>query len=289
MSTRDNHHSETAGRRRFLRSLTVAGLAGSMLTQEAGAAAPPAEPAKPIPPGVLGFAGRGPGRLKIAMLVHPRMVMQDLIGPLTVFNLMRCEIHLVWKDTSPVSTELGLTVTPTTRFADCPGELDVLFAPGGLEGTIEVMDDPEVISFMADRGRNARYVTSDCTGSLVLGAAGLLRGFRVASHWTVRDQLALLGATPVYERVVQDRNRISGGGVTAGIDFGLTLAAVLRSQEVAETIQLAIEYAPAPPFNAGAPETAPKAVYEGLAKRRGAVIEQAREKATRIGQTLRQS
>ena len=207
---------------------------------------------------------------KIAMLVHPKMVAQDLIGPWTVFNLMRgSEIHRVWKDLEPVSTEIGLPITPTTTFMDCPEDLDVLFVPGGLEGSIMMMEDDEVLEFLADRGQRARYVTSDCTGSLVLGAAGLLQGYNATGHWYIRDHLALLGTTPVNERVVIDRNRITGGGVTAGIDFGLTLAALLRGEEIAKHYQLILEYAPAPPFNAGTPETAPKSAYDHIMAGRG--------------------
>lgn len=221
---------------------------------------------------------------KIAMLVHPKMVAQDLIGPWTVFNLMRgSEIHRVWKNLDPVSTELGLPVPPTTTFADCPADLDVLFVPGGLDGSIMMMDDAEVLEFLADRGQRARYVTSDCTGALVLGAAGLLRGYRATGHWYIRDDLVHLGAIPVNQRVVIDGNRITGGGVTAGIDFGLTLAALLRGEEFAQHYQLVLEYAPAPPFNAGTPETAPKSAVEHIMMGRGPTIEIAREKAIRIG------
>ncbi len=118
---------------------------------------------------------------------------------------MRCEIHLVWKNREPIMTEVGLPIAPTTVFGDCPDNLDVLFAPGGLDGTIAAMGDPEVLQFLADRGRTARYVTSDCTGSLVLAAAGLLRGYKATSHWSVRDHLALMGATPVHDRIVANR------------------------------------------------------------------------------------
>ena len=236
--------------------------------------------------GVLGHAGAGPNKPKIAMLVHPKMVLQDLVGPMTVFNVMHSEIHLVWKNLDPVSTDLGLPITPTTTFDQTPKDLDVLFIPGGLSGSIALMDDREVLDFLADRGKRARYVTSVCTGSLVLGAAGLLRGYEATGHWYIRDHLALMGAKPVNDRVVHDRNRITGGGVTAGIDFGLTLAALLRSEEDAKRYQLVIEYAPAPPFNAGLPETAPVAAYERIKKGRGPVIEQAREKAARIGKTF---
>lgn len=233
--------------------------------------------------GVLGHAGAGPNKPKIAMLVHPKMVMQDLIGPMTVFNVMHSEIHLVWKNLEPVSTDIGIPVTPTTTFEDTPKDLDVLFVPGGLSGSIALMGDKEVLDFLADRGERAKYVTSVCTGALVLGAAGLLNGYKATGHWYIREHLELMGATTVNERVVQDRNRITGGGVTAGIDFGLTLASILRSEADAKRYQLVIEYAPAPPFNAGLPETAPKAAYDRIMKGRGPVIEKARKMAEKIG------
>lgn len=282
--------SNSADRRDFLKSLTMAGLTACLATQSAmvSAAAPPAggQPS-PSPFGRLGAAAAGPDRPKIAMLVHPDFVLQDLLGPLTVFNLLRCETHLVWKNREPVMTEVGLPITPTTAFRDCPTNLDVLFAPGGLPGTIAAMEDPEVLQFFRDQGRTARYVTSVCTGSLLLGAAGLLRGYKATSHWAVRDYLPLMGATTVNDRVVHDRNRITGGGVTAGIDFGLTLAALLRSQEEAQGIQLIIEYAPAPPFNAGTPETAPKAVLDRIVASGGPRNERARQTAMRVGATLK--
>ena len=220
----------------------------------------------PMPPGTM-LPGRKP---KVAMLIYPRMVMLDLIGPQTVLNIAQCEIHLVWKDKTPVATELGLTVTPTTTFSECPKDIDVLFVPGGILGTTACMKDPEVVAFLADVGSRARYVTSVCTGALVLGAAGLLKGYRAATLWAVMDLLPILGAIPVHERVVIDRNRMTGGGVTAGIDFGLVLAAQLRGREVAERVQLTIEYAPRPPFNAGSPETAsPTLVAKARAGRAG--------------------
>lgn len=269
-------------RRHFLQAVTATGVASLIAPARAAAQTAPA-----IPAGTLGFGGRGPDRPKVAMLVHPRMIMQDLIGPLTVLNILRCEIHLVWKDKTPVATEVGIPVTPSTSFAECPHELDVLFAPGGLEGTTAIMQDPEVVGFFADRGRSARYVTSDCTGSLLLGAAGLLRGYRATSHWTVRDQLSVFGATVVHDRVVQDRNRITGGGVTAGIDFGLTLAAILRDRFEAERIQLTVEYAPAPPFDAGIPETAPAAVVERVRTTRAPAVEAARQAGQKIAARFR--
>lgn len=269
-------------RRGFLRSAAGAGLSGYLLAHAA-----PGEAADPPPmPAGTGTAGAGPERPTIAMLVYPHMIMQDLVGPLTVFNLMRCEIHLVWKDHTPVATETGLTVAPTTLLADCPPAPDVLFVPGGLEGTTACIEDPELLDFLRRRGAAARWVTSDCTGSLLLGAAGLLRGYRAASHWSVIDQLSIFGATPTRQRVVRDRNRLTGGGVTAGIDLALTLAGLMRGQAQAEAIQLVIEYAPAPPFAAGSPDTAPRAIVEEVRQRRAPAIGKARAAGLRAAARL---
>src|SRR4051812_24132360 len=185
-------------------------------------------------PGTAVFA-QGPGsqpdtaqrsepRLVVAALVHDKMILLDLAGPLTVFNLLRAEVYLVGKSLTPVKTDVGIAIAPTTMLADCPANVDILFVPGGLEGTVAMMGDPEVVAFLADRGSRARYVTSVCTGSLLLGAAGLLRGYQATSHWYVRDLLGLMGASVRGDRVVVDRNRLTGGGVTAGVDFGLEIA-----------------------------------------------------------------
>ena len=202
-------------------------------------------------------------KVTIGMVLYPGMFLQDLVGPLTVFEaLMNKEIHLLWKTLEPVGNEAGgpaplIPVTPTTTFANCPEHLDVLFVPGGVPGTFTMMEDPEVLAFLAEKGKTARYITSVCTGSLVLGAAGLLQGYKATSYWDTRDVLKELGAIPTKGRVVVDRNRITGGGVTAGIDFGLKLVAMLRTRAYAEAVQLYLEYDPAPPFNAGSPEKAP--------------------------------
>jgi len=199
----------------------------------------------------------------IGLVVYPGMFVQDLVGPLTVFEaLMNREIHLLWKDLKPVDnaqpgTPTLLPVTPTTRFADCPATLDVLFVPGGVPGTLAMMEDPDMLAFLRRMAPNSRYVTSVCTGSFILAAAGLLEGYRAASYWAVADLLAELGVIPSDERVCIDRNRITGGGVTAGIDFGLKIAADLTSPLYAQAIQLYLEYAPAPPWEAGRPDTAP--------------------------------
>jgi len=192
----------------------------------------------------------------IAMLVYPKMVALDLIGPLTVFNVLRCNVMLVWKDKVPVATDVRLPIAATHSFDEVPAKVDVLFVPGGRMGTVDCMNDPAVMAFLADRGSRATWVTSVCTGSLALAAAGLLKGYDATSHWQVADLLPRMGARHVNKRVVIDRNRMTGGGVTAGIDFGLTLAARLKDEEAARRVQLVIEYAPEPPFRNGTPAEA---------------------------------
>ena len=212
----------------------------------------------------------GGDKLVIAMLVYPGMFLQDLVGPLAMFeSLMNREIHLVWKDKNPVGNmdpkqPAMIPVAATTTFADCPKNLDVLFVPGGVPGTFAMMEDPEVLAFLKEQGKTAKYITSVCTGSLILGAAGLLKGYKATSHWATLDTLSKLGATPLSERVVTDRNRITGGGVTAGLDFGLSIIAKLRNQTYAEAVQLYLEYNPQPPFNAGSVASAPKEVVTFL-------------------------
>ncbi len=227
------------------------------------------------------------GRTEIAMLVHQDMVALDLIGPQTVLGLMpEARIHLVGRTRDPVTTEIGLPVTPTTDFAGCPAAPDILFVPGGLKGSIAAMTDPATIAFLADRGAKARFVTSVCTGGLVLGAAGLLRGYRATTHWYVRDLLPLLGAVPAEGRVVVDRNRLTAGGVTAGIDFGLTLVAQLHGDEVAKRLQLVLEYDPAPPFHAGSPTGAGPVLTADVLGRRRAVLDDAKAAAIAAGRNL---
>jgi cyclohexyl-isocyanide hydratase len=199
------------------------------------------------------------GALQIGLLVFPRMTQLDMTGPYEVFaRIPDAQVHLVWKGKEPVVSDRGLAIVPTTTLADCP-PLDVICVPGG-PGQIDLMEDEEVIAFLRRQGEQARYVTSVCTGALVLGAAGLLRGYKAATHWASMDNLAHLGAIPVKTRVCIDRNRITGGGVTAGIDFGLVVASRLTDVATAEKIQLYMEYDPDPPFAAGSPDTAPPEV-----------------------------
>lgn len=193
--------------------------------------------------------------LHIGFLLFPHVTQLDLTGPAQILSRVPgAHVHLVWKTRDPVPTDVGFTINPTTTFADCP-PLDVLCVPGGF-GIEHLFGDVETLAFLRRQGGQARYVTSVCNGSLVLGAAGLLDGYRSACHWMWLPFLERFGAVPVAERIVRDRNRISGGGVTAGIDFGLALAAELAGEDAARMIQLALEYDPRPPFNAGSPEGA---------------------------------
>jgi cyclohexyl-isocyanide hydratase len=220
--------------------------------------------------------------ISIGLLLYPKLTQLDLTGPLQVMTrIPDARVKLVWKTTEPVTDESGrLRLVPTADFAGA-GQLDVIVVPGG-PGQIELMADEEALSFLRKQAERARYITSVCTGSLVLGAAGLLRGYRATCHWLSLDQLPLFGAIPVKERVVFNRNRITGGGVTAGIDFGLALVAELIGAEAAQAIQLQIEYDPDPPFASGSPENAEPAVLARIRdataafqSRRRAISEQA--------------
>ncbi|WP_438017777.1 DJ-1/PfpI family protein [Sorangium sp. So ce315] len=223
--------------------------------------------------------GENPPMQHIAMLVYPGFTALDLIGPQTAFAfsfLEDVQNHLVWKTLDPVTTDTGITLHPTASFETCPEELAILFVPGGMAGTIALMRDVEVLDFLAARAERATYVTSVCTGSLVLGAAGLLRGYRATTHWGMREVLPLLEAERVDARYVEDRNRITGGGVTSGIDFGLRIAAKMQGEEAAQRAQLVMEYDPDPPFQAGTPESAPAAVVEPVRSRLAPSVADAR-------------
>jgi cyclohexyl-isocyanide hydratase len=195
----------------------------------------------------------------IAMLIYPGFTALDFMGPHHFFGGMpRARIHVVTTqaDLSPVASDLGLLVQPTVTLESCPSDLTLIFVPGGTAGTVAAASDPRVVSFVKDRGSRARYVTSVCTGSLVLGAAGLLDGKRATSHWVTLPLLAQFGATPVSERVVRDGNLITGAGVSAGLDFGITVVEELHGRDVAEAGVLISEYAPQPPIGGGTLATA---------------------------------
>lgn len=213
--------------------------------------------------------------LRFGLLLFPRLTQLDMTGPFEVFSRVPGgEVRLMWKTKEPVRSDTGLVMLPDTDFAACP-PLDVLCVPGG-PGVAALMEDAEVLAFLRAQAAGARFVTSVCTGALVLGAAGLLKGVRATTHWASHDFLAALGAAPVQARWVRDGRVVTGGGVTAGIDFALALVAELVSPEAAQAIQLQIEYAPAPPFAAGSPESAPAAVL-AAAKARGAGMRAERE------------
>lgn len=207
---------------------------------------------------------------QIGILVFPRVQQLDLTGPYEVFaSLPDTTVHLVARNLAPVTSATGLVLQPTITFEGCP-QLDVVCVPGGA-GINPLLRDAETLDFLRRQAAGARYVTSVCTGALVLGAAGLLQGRRAATHWNAMDLLPAFGAIPAAERVVRDGNLLTGGGVTAGIDFALTLAAELADPATAQAVQLNLEYAPAPPFNAGSPDTAPPEIVAAVRARAGAM------------------
>ncbi len=192
-------------------------------------------------------------------LLFPDITQLDMTGPYEVFaKFPDSRVHLLWKTLDPVTAAGGMQLLPSTTFAECP-QLDLVCVPGGA-GMNALLNDEEVLDFLRRQAPGARYVTSVCTGSLVLGAAGLLRGRRATTHWMSLPMLAAFGCEPVAERVVVDGNIVTGGGVTAGIDFALTVAGELLGAEAAQQIQLGIEYNPDPPFDAGSPERAAPSV-----------------------------
>jgi len=203
-------------------------------------------------------------QLQIGFLIYPGVIQLDVMGAYQVLAFPpNTQVHLIWKTLDSIVSNEGLSLTPTITLADCP-RLDVICIPGGGMGQIEVMKDAEILDFLQQQSKSAQYVTSVCTGSMILAAAGLLEGYKATCHWAFRDQLAMLGVEVVPQRVVIDRDRITGAGVTSGIDFGLALLGLLCGEAVAKTAQLMMEYHPEPPFNAGTPETAGKEVTRRL-------------------------
>ena len=224
--------------------------------------------------------------LRIAFLLFPNVTQLDLTGPAQVLSrLGRARVDVVWRGLDPVATDAGFSILPTATFADLPAA-DILCVPGGT-GVADVIADDDAMAWVARVGASAPWVTSVCTGSLVLGAAGLLRGYRATTHWAWLDQLSLFGAEPVSARTVVDRNRVTGGGVTAGIDFALTLTAAIRGEDHARLVQLSLEYDPQPPFDAGSPERAGPALVDTYRRRADRLtpgrVEQLRAVAARRG------
>jgi cyclohexyl-isocyanide hydratase len=221
-----------------------------------------------------------PASVNVGLVLFPNLTQLDLAGPYEILTRMpRTAVHLVAATTAPVRSERGLTVVPDVAFDRVP-PLDVVCVPGGV-GVNAMMEDDVLLRFLQVQARHARFVTSVCTGALVLGAAGLLRGYRATTHWLSLDLLPLFGADAVDERVVIDRDRITGGGVTAGIDFGLVVASELFGRAVAEEIQLMVEYNPAPPFRSGSPATAPADLVERVTHARQPVQSERKAIATR--------
>jgi cyclohexyl-isocyanide hydratase len=221
----------------------------------------------------------------IGMLIFPRLTQLDMTGPYEVLaRLPNTTVHLVAHSLDPVKTDRGMMIVPSVTYSDCP-QLDVVMVPGG-PGQQDLMEDSGVIEFLQRQAARAKYVTSVCTGSLVLGAAGLLKGRRATCHWAAIEHLTPLGAIAVNERVVVDGNIVTGAGVASGIDFALALAAILEGEAVAREIQLQIEYDPAPPFNSGSPRTASSETAEAVRRRFAPLNEQRRDVARRVGQKL---
>ena len=220
--------------------------------------------------------------LQIGFLVYPGVVQLDVMGAYQVLAFPpNSNMHLIGKIPDSIKSNEGLTIIPTTTYADCP-PLDVLCIPGGGMGQVEMMQDADTLDFLRSQGKTAQYVTSVCTGSLILAAAGLLQGYRATCHWACHDQLAMLGVEVVPERVVVDRDRITGAGVTSGIDLGLTLLGLLCGEETAKMAQLMMEYDPQPPFNAGSPQNAGAALTTRLMKMGKPLIDALREQTQQI-------
>lgn len=223
--------------------------------------------------------------IQIGLLLFPQLTQLDLTAPYEVFaRTPGAKVHLIWKTLDPVRSDSGLTLHPTATFESCP-PLDVICVPGG-QVQLGLLEDEVTLDFLRRQAATAKWVTAVCSGSLVLGAAGLLQGYRATSHWASRDQLSLFGAIPVEARVVTDRNRITGGGVTAGIDFALTLVAKLLDEKAARWIQLNIEYDPQPPFDSGSPLTARPALVDEMRQVMSGFLAARRAVSARAGARL---
>jgi len=206
-------------------------------------------------------------KFNVGFVIFPELTQLDFTGPLQVLARLPDSVtHIVAKSKAPVPSDCGLSLVPTLTFANCPA-LDLICVPGGVNGVIGAIGDRETVQFVRHQAGTAKYVTSVCTGAFVLGVAGLLKGRRVTTHWAYTDLLALVGATYEKGRVVKDGNLITAGGVTAGIDFGLSVVAEIAGETTARAIQLGIEYDPAPPFDSGHPDRASAAVKATLSAR----------------------
>lgn len=199
--------------------------------------------------------------MRIAFLLFPNVTQLDLTGPAQFLSrLPDAKVELVWEHLQPVPTDAGFSILPTATFGDVP-QADLLCIPGGI-GVSKVIDHDPALDWVRQVCGSAQWVTSVCTGALILGAAGLLEGYKATTHWAWHDLLSLFGAEPVAARHVIDRNRATGGGVTAGIDFALALMAEIAGEDHARAVQLALEYDPAPPFDGGSPTKAGQALVD---------------------------
>jgi cyclohexyl-isocyanide hydratase len=223
--------------------------------------------------------------LQIGSLLFEGVDQIDLTGPSEVFSRIPNSTYRVFgKTTAPVRDTRGLRLMPDAALTEAP-QLDLLNVPGG-PGQEALMADEEVLTWIRDQTARTRRLFSVCTGELICGAAGLLKGRRATTHWTVLHLPPLFGATPVNKRVVTDGNMVFAAGVTSGLDGALQVAADLRGTEVAQAIQLSIEYAPEPPFSSGTPELAPPAVLKQVRSFYRALTEQREQTARRVGQRL---
>lgn len=264
-------------RREFLRTSLLAALTGGQTTGIAAAQSPD------LPPHMKSLPADWHGDETVAMLIYPGFTALDLFGPHHFFiSMMGARVLLVAKDDRPIETDSKVKLHPHVTFETCPEKVTILFVPGGTQGTLEAAQDAPTRRFLADCGARAEWITSVCTGSLLLGAAGLLRGYKATTHWLVRKELELFGATPVDDRVVVDRNRMTGAGVTSGIDFGLRLVSDLRGTEYAQAVQLFSEYDPQPPLDAGSPGKAPEALLRLLVETHRPFNEQVRKVAEAV-------
>jgi cyclohexyl-isocyanide hydratase len=227
-------------------------------------------------------------RYQIGIVVYPSMNMIDLVGALAVFEcLIDKDIHLISRTQDLIGLD-GLPsssiipVKPNSTYETCPNNLDVLFVPGGVAGAFGMMEDEHLMRFLAFHGQRARFVSSVSTGSLLLAAAGVLKGYRATTHWPLREVLQSLGAKPSKGRVVVDRNRLTGNGPSSGIDLGLQVVARLKDKAFAEAVQLMLEYEPDPPFQSGSPAKAPVAVRRFLQDMYAEITKSAHLVATRV-------
>ena len=220
--------------------------------------------------------------MKIGMLVFPNITATDYVAPADLLvRIPGASLDLVWKHTNSIRTELGWEFRATVAMEDAL-QYDMIVVPGG-PGIAALFEDSETVDFLAHQGKNARWVVGICTGPLLLGVAGLLDGYTATCHWASHELLSLVGATPRDARVVVDRNRITGAGVTSGIDCALRAIALATNEDTAQGIQLFAEYDPQPPFDSGSPEKAPAHIVEAARKGVASLVAERRAILERIG------